>query len=162
MERRMTRVHCLIAAPPEAVYTALTDGEAIARWRFPEGMTCEVHTFEPWEGGAIRISLTYEAADAKGKTSAHTDTYHGRFERLVPEREVVEIDVFETDDPAMQGEMTITTTLTPKDNGTELVAVHEGLPEGVTLSDNELGWEMALARLKRLVEGEGPWSAGEG
>jgi uncharacterized protein YndB with AHSA1/START domain len=118
-------------------------------------MSCQVHVFEPREGGTIRISLTYEETSGKGKTSAHTDTYHGRFVRLVPDREVVEIDAFETDDPAMQGEMTITTTLTPKDNGTELVAIHEGVPEGVSLSDNETGWEMALTRLTELVEDKG-------
>lgn len=153
MEMRCTRVSCLIAAPAASVYKALIDADAVSRWRFPEGMSCQVHVFEPREGGAIRISLTYEEAVGKGKTSAHTDTYHGRFVRLVPDREVVEADVFETDDPAMQGEMTITTVLTPKDNGTELVAIHEGLPMGVSLSDNEMGWEMALARLKKLVEG---------
>lgn len=162
MEKRFTRVSCLIAAPSASVYKALTNADAVSRWRFPEGMSCQVHVFEPREGGAIRISLTYEGAEGKGKSSAHTDTYHGRFVRLIPDKQVVEADVFETDDPAMQGEMIITTTLTPKDNGTELVTIHEGLPVGVSLSDNELGWEMALARLKKLVEGRGQEDAGEG
>lgn len=154
MDKRSTRVHCQIEAPPAAVYHALTDADALSRWRFPEGMSCTVHVFEPEEGGVLRISLTYEEPSGQGKTTAHTDTYHGRFLRLVPEKEVVEVDTFETDDPAMEGEMTITTTLTPKGDGTELVAVHDGLPPGVSLEDNQLGWEMALERLKRLVEGK--------
>lgn len=154
MERRSTKVHCQIAAPSAAVYRALTDVDAVSRWRFPEGMSCMVHVFESKEGGVLRISLTYEEPSGQGKTTAHTDTYHGRFVRLVPDREVVEVDEFETDDPAMKGEMTITTTLTPKGDGTELVAVHDGLPPGVSLEDNQLGWEMALARLKKLVEEE--------
>ncbi len=69
-------------------------------------MTAEVHEFDAREGGAIRVSLTYEAPDRTGKTHGHTDTYRGRFVTLVPNELVVEADEFETDDPALQGEMT--------------------------------------------------------
>jgi uncharacterized protein YndB with AHSA1/START domain len=46
-----------------------------------------------------------------GKTTARTDTYHGRFIKLVPNELLVEVDEFETADPALRGEMTITITL---------------------------------------------------
>jgi uncharacterized protein YndB with AHSA1/START domain len=111
-----------------------------------------VHEFDGREGGALRISLTYDAPDREGKSSAHTDTYHGRFVTLVPDELVVEVDEFETDDPDLQGEMTITISLADRDGGTELVAVHEGLPPGVSAADNEAGWNEALGRLARLVE----------
>jgi uncharacterized protein YndB with AHSA1/START domain len=117
-------------------------------------MTCEVHEFEGHEGGAFRISLTYREVTRAGKTSAHTDTYHGRFLKLVPNALVVEADEFETDDPAMRGEMTITVTLTEAGGGTDLVALHEGLPSGVSTADNETGWSESLARLAALVEDE--------
>ena len=81
--------------------------------------------------GTFRISLTYDAQTGTGKTSAHTDTYPGRFVQLVPNERVVELDEFETADPAMRGEMTITITLTDAHSGgTDLVAVHDGLPPG--------------------------------
>ena len=32
-------------------------------------------------------------------------------------------------------------------------AVHEGLPHGVSPADNELGWQMSLAKLAKLAEG---------
>ena len=64
---------------------------------------------------------------------------------------LVEIDEFETDDPALRGEMTTTITLSDVDGGTELTAVHEGLPDGLSAADNELGWSEALARLAELV-----------
>jgi hypothetical protein len=38
------------------------------------------------------------------------------------------------------------------DGGTDLVAVHDGLPAGVALADNETGWSMALAKLAALAE----------
>lgn len=148
-----TRVRRHIDAPRAAVYRALVDPTAVARWMVPDGMTSAVHAFEPRVGGAIRISLTYAAPGAVGKTSAHADTYHGRFVRLVPDREVVETVVFETDDPAMQGEMTLTMTLEDEGAGTALVAVHDHLPPGIPPADNELGWSLSLAKLAALVEG---------
>ena len=59
---------------------------------------------------------------------------------------------FETDDPSIQGEMTITYALRAIDGGTELVGLHENLPPGVSPEDNELGWSMSFDKLASLVE----------
>jgi uncharacterized protein YndB with AHSA1/START domain len=96
--------------------------------------------------------LTYDESTTAGKTSPRTDSFHGRFVRLVPDTEVVQAVEFETDDPAMQGEMTITYTLTDASSGTELAGVHENLPPGVSPADNELGWTMSIEKLAGLVE----------
>ena len=105
-----TRVSRHLKAPRVRVYAAFVDPEAIAAWKVPTGMTCEVHELEGREGGRFRVSLTYDKPTGAGKTTAHTDSYHGRFVELVPNERVVEVVEFETDDPAMQGEMTIATT----------------------------------------------------
>jgi uncharacterized protein YndB with AHSA1/START domain len=147
-----TRISRHINAPREVVYRALLDPRAVAKWKVPDGMTCRVHHFDAREGGSIRISLTYDEPTGTGKTTAHTDTYHGRFVKLVPNEQIVEVDEFETTDPALTGEMTITTTLADADGGTNLLAVHDGLPRGVSPADNEAGWQMALAKLAALVE----------
>lgn len=141
-----------INAPRQRVYDALLDPTAVVRWKVPGGMTSHVHEFDAREGGAVRISLTYEAQDRAGKSGGRTDTYHGRFVRLVPNELVVEVDEFETEDPALRGEMTIAISLWDADGATELIAVHDGLPEGVSAADNEGGWREALARLAELVE----------
>jgi uncharacterized protein YndB with AHSA1/START domain len=99
--------------------------------------------------------LRTRSTDAAGKTTAHTDTYHGRFMKLVPNEQIVEVDEFETDDPALRGEMTITISLTDSGGGTTLHAVHDGLPSGVPPSDNETGWRMALDKLAVLAEARG-------
>ena len=150
-----TRSSRFIAAPRERVYAALVDPAAVAHWKVPHGMTCEVHEFDAREGGTLRISLTYEAADRTGKTAGRTDTYHGRFVTLVPGELVVEVDEFETDDPALAGAMTITIRLSDAEGGTRLDAVHEGLPASVAPADNEAGWRESLARLAALVETAG-------
>ena len=147
-----TRITRRVKAPRETVYRALLDARAVATWMVPTGMTSHVHAFDPREGGAFRISLTYEEPTGTGKTSSHTDTYHGRFVKLVANQQVVEVVEFETADPAMRGEMTITIDLADADGGTEIVAVHDGLPPGVSPADNETGWQSSLGKLAALVE----------
>jgi len=147
-----TRITRRVNAPRATVYHLLLDAQAVANWRVPIGMTSHIHEFDAREGGAFRVSLTYDAPDATGKTTAHTDTYHGHFVKLVPNEQVVERVEFETTDPALQGEMTITTTLSDTDGGTEIHAVHDGVSPGVRPADNELGWRMSLDKLAALVE----------
>ncbi len=142
-------------APRSIVYRALLDARAVATWMVPTGMTSHVHEFAPHEGGAFRISLTYDAPTGTGKTTAQTDTFHGRFVKLVPDEQVVEVVEFETSDPALRGEMTITIVLADAGGGTEILAAHDGLPPGLSAADNELGWQSSLAKLAALVEAPG-------
>ena len=147
-----TRIRRHVNAPRAAVYRALIDAHAVTTWMVPDGMSSQVHELDAREGGAFRISLTYDAPNATGKTTAHTDTYHGHFVKLVPNALVVEVMEFETADPVMQGEMTVTYTLSDADGGTDIAAVHEGVPPGVSPADNETGWRMALGKLAAFLE----------
>ena len=151
-----TRISRHVSAPRANVYRALLDARAVATWMVPTGMTSHVYEFDAREGGSFRISLTYDAPTGTGKTTAHTDTFHGRFVKLVKNEQVVEVVEFETTDPAMRGEMTIKYTLADADGGTDLLAVHDGLPPGLSIADNETGWQMSLAKLAALVEAEKP------
>jgi uncharacterized protein YndB with AHSA1/START domain len=147
-----TQVSRHVRAPRSAVYRALLDADAIARWRVPAGMSSRVYEFEARQGGRFRISLTYDAPSSAGKSAPHTDTYHGHFAKLVPNQQVVEVFEFETDDAALRGTMTMTTTLADAEDGTDVVVVHEGIPDSVPPADNETGTRMALANLANLVE----------
>lgn len=147
-----THVTQHVKAPRAAVYRALLDARAVATWMVPDGMRSVVHAFEPRVGGAFRISLTYDDPAAPGKTDGHTDTFHGRFVELVPDERVVEAVEFETTDPSMQGEMIVTYGLVDADGGTDVYAVHDGLPPGVAPADNEVGWRMSMAKLAAYVE----------
>jgi len=118
----------------------------------PTGMTSHVHAFDASEGGSFRISLTYDQPTGTGKTTAHTDTFHGRFVKLVPNERVVEVVEFETTDPALHGEMTITISLADAEGATDILAVHDRLPPGLSPADNEAGWRESLAKLAALVE----------
>lgn len=152
MSTATTQITRRTRASPAETYRALVEPDLVAAWRFPDGMSIEVHDYDLREGGRFRISLTYQDPTAQGKSHGHTDTYHGHFAVLEPEREVVQVMEFETDDPAMQGEMTVRFTLGADGDGTVLHATHEKVPPGVSLQDNELGWTMALDRLTALLE----------
>jgi uncharacterized protein YndB with AHSA1/START domain len=149
-----TRVSRHIRANPSAIYQALLDPEAIARWRVPNGMTSRVHEFDPREGGRFRVSLTYDEPGRLGKSTSRTDTYRGQFVELVMNEKVVEEMEFETDDPALRGAMTMTTTLISTDDGTDVLVVHQGVPDSVPAADNEAGMRMALDNLANLVESD--------
>jgi uncharacterized protein YndB with AHSA1/START domain len=148
-----TRVVRHVNAPRTEVYRALLDADAVQKWMVPPGMTSHVHSFEGREGGSFRISLTYDAPTGTGKTTAQTDTFHGRFVELVPDERVVETVEFETNDEAMRGEMTMTIELADAEGGgTDLLALHDHLPPGLSPVDNENGWRLSLAKLAELLE----------
>jgi uncharacterized protein YndB with AHSA1/START domain len=154
MATTSTRLIQHVNAPRAAVYRALLDARAVATWMAPDGMTSQVHVFDGREGGSFRISLTYDTPSGTGKTTAHTDTFHGRFVKLVPHEQVVEVIEFETADDSLRGEMTVTFTLTEVDGGTDVLGVHNNVPPGVSPADNEIGWRMSLEKLARLVEAD--------
>ena len=52
-EMSTTRISRHMNAPRAVVYRALLDAHAIATWKVPIGMTCQVHEFDAREGGSI-------------------------------------------------------------------------------------------------------------
>lgn len=147
-----TRLQQFVKASPHRVYQALVDRDAVQQWMVPDGMTSKVLEYDVSEGGKFRISLTYDDATSAGKSGGHTDTYHGTFFALVPDSKVVQLLEFETDDPAMQGPMTVTFSLNEEAAGTLIDAVHEGVPAGVKPEDNELGWRISMGKLAKFLE----------
>ena len=149
-----TRVSAMINAPRETIYEAFLDPEAVASWLAPDTMRSHVHAFDPREGGEFRISLTYQNAgdSQQGKTAQDTDTYHGRFVKLVPYEKIVEVIEFETQDPGFSGEMTMTVMLADVDGRTEVSLLYENVPKGIRPEDNEAGSRQSLRKLAALVE----------
>ncbi len=64
----------VVAAPPEQVYAAFVDPDALAAWLPPDGMIGRFERFDARPGGSYRLVLTYEdASSAPGKTTAGSD-----------------------------------------------------------------------------------------
>jgi uncharacterized protein YndB with AHSA1/START domain len=137
------RLHRVIAAPPEKVYRAFLDADALAQWLPPNGFTARVHHLDAKVGGTFRMSFT-------NFTTALSHAFGGEYLEIVPNEKLVYTDVF--DDPNLPGVMTVTITLTTVMVGTELTAVQEGIPSLIPLPACYLGWQESLLNLARLVE----------
>jgi uncharacterized protein YndB with AHSA1/START domain len=153
-----TRVSKLIQAPRQAVFQAFLDADLLVLWLPPGNMKGNVHAFDAREGGSFRVSLTYEdpAHALSGKTAEDTDTFQGRFVELVPYTKIVEVAVFESQDPAFAGEMRITASFADVDGGTEVTMLCEDIPEGIRPADNEQGTRESLQKLAVLLERSQP------
>src|ERR1700749_703402 len=109
----------IIAAPPELVYAALVDPEALTAWLPPDGMSGRFERFDARPGGSYRLVLTYaDASTARGKGTADSDIVEARFVDLVPGGRLVQAVDFVSDDPANAGTRAMTWELAAIDAGT--------------------------------------------
>ena len=137
---RTDRASRVMAAPPERVWAALIDPEALLAWLPPGGMTGRFERFDARPGGTYRMVLTYsDASGAPGKASVDSDIVEARFVDIVPGERVVQALDFVSDDPAYAGTMTMTWEVTAVDAGTRVDIVAEDVPDGISTEDHAAG-----------------------
>ena len=141
------RLHRVLKAPPERVYKAFLDPEAMSKWLPPNGFTGKVHEMQARVGGTYKMSFTNFSS---GKSHA----FGGKYIELVPNERLRYTDKF--DDPNLPGEMITTVTLKKVFCGTDLAVVQEGVPEMIPPEACYLGWQESLTLLGKLVEAEIP------
>ena len=141
------RLHRVLRAPPERVYRALLDADAVAKWLPPYGFTCTVHHMDARVGGAYRMSFTNFA-------SGRAHSFGGEYRELVPAEKIRYTDKF--DDPNLPGVIQVTIDLARLSCGTGIDIVQEGIPEVIPVEMCYLGWQESLAQLAQLVEPEIP------
>jgi uncharacterized protein YndB with AHSA1/START domain len=137
------RLHRVLRAPPERVYRAFLDAQALAKWLPPHGFTCKVDLLDARVGGGFRMSFTNLA-------TGHSHAFGGTYLELAPNQRLVYTDVF--DDPNLPGTMRTTVDLAAVSRGTELNVVQEGIPEMIPPEMCYLGWQESLQLLTLLVE----------
>jgi uncharacterized protein YndB with AHSA1/START domain len=151
---RTDRASRVIAAPPERVYAAFIDPEALTAWLPPDGMTARFERFDPRHGGSYRLVLTYaDASRGQGKAAADTDIVEARFIDVVPDVRVVQEVDFVSDDPAFSGTMIMTWEVTAVDGGTRVDITADDVPDGISAEDHAVGLASSLAKLASHVEG---------
>jgi uncharacterized protein YndB with AHSA1/START domain len=142
-----------MAAPPERVWAALVDPEALLVWLPPAGMMARFERFDARPGGSYRMVLTYaDASGAPGKATADSDVVEARFVDIVPGERVVQAVDFVSDDPAYAGTMTMTWEIAAVEAGTRVDIVAEDVPDGVSAEDHAAGLSSSLANLADYVE----------
>ncbi|MEY2875067.1 MAG: hypothetical protein RLZZ373_2438 [Pseudomonadota bacterium] len=141
------RLHRVLRAPPERVYRAFLDVDALAKWLPPNGFTAKVHHMDARVGGTFRMSFTNFG-------NGHSHAFGGEYLELTPHTRIRYTDKF--DDPNLPGVITVTVELKPVLCGTELNVVQEGIPEIIPPEMCYLGWQESLVTLAMLVEPEIP------
>jgi uncharacterized protein YndB with AHSA1/START domain len=147
MSTNTVTLHRVLRAPPERVYKAFLDADAMVKWLPPHGFTGKVHHLKAEVGGTYRMSFT-------NFTSGHSHAFGGEYLELVPNERIRHTDKF--DDPNLPGEMITTVTLKRVFCGTELSVVQEGIPNAIPVEACCLGWQESLTLLAQLVEAEIP------
>ena len=137
------RLHRVLRAPPERIYRAFLDPDALAKWLPPHGFTGHVHHLEPVVGGTFRMSFTDLA-------TGHGHSFGGTYVDLVPGERIRHTDGF--DDPNLPGEMQVSVSLRAVSCGTELAIEQSGIPAVIPLEACYLGWQQSLTLLALLVE----------
>jgi len=147
MSTNTVRLHRVLRAPPERIYRAFLDADAMAKWLPPHGFTGKVHHLKAEVGGTYRMSFT-------NFTSGHAHAFGGTYLELVPNERISHTDKF--DDPNLPGEMRTTIALRKVSCGTDVDIVQEGIPAMIPPENCYLGWQESLLLLAQLVEAEVP------
>jgi len=141
------RFHRVLTAPPERIYRAFLDADAMAKWLPPHGFTGRVHEMDAKVGGKYRMTFT-------NFSSGNGHSFGGTYLELVPNERLRYNASF--DDPNLPGEMTTTVTLKKVSVGTEVSIVQEGIPAVIPTEACYLGWQESLTLLAQLAQPEIP------
>ena len=124
------RLHRVLRAPPERVYRAFLDPDAMVKWLPPHGFTGKVHAMDARVGGGHRMSFT-------NFSTGSSHSFGGTYLELAPSELIRYNDKF--DSPALPGEMQVTVSLKAVACGTELHIVQEGIPAAIPVEFCYLG-----------------------
>ncbi len=141
------RLHRVVRAPPDRVYRAFLDPDAMGKWMPPQGFTGKVHEIDAVVGGSYFMSFTNFSTGTR-------HTFGETFEELVPNERIRYSNRLEDSDAP--GETQVTITLKAVSVGTELdiVTQEEGTDE--PQDGHYAGWQQSLAQLAQLVEADIP------
>lgn len=149
-EAHTVRLHRILRAPPERVYRAFIEPEAMVKWLPPHGFVGHVSSMDARVGGGYSMSFTnFGTGERHG--------FGGKFVELTPFERIRYTDRF--DDPNLSGEMQVTISLRKTIAGTELSVEQTGLPAAIPIEFAIMGWQESLALLAHVVEPEIPSGA---
>jgi uncharacterized protein YndB with AHSA1/START domain len=136
-------LHRVFQAPPERVYRAFLEADALVKWMAPNGFTGKIHHLDAKVGGTYKMSFT-------NFSTGTTHSFGGEYLELLPHELIRYTDKF--DDPNMPGEIQMTIKLKKVSVGTEIRIQQMGLPDVIPVEACYLGWQESLILLGKLIE----------
>ena len=112
MSDRTVHLHRVLRTPPERLYRAFLEADALAKWLPPHGFTCQVQQLDARVGGQFRMSFRNF-----GTGGAHA--FGGEYLELVPGELIRYTDRF--DDPHLPGVLEVAVYGLPDPVKTEIV-----------------------------------------
>lgn len=141
------KLHRVFSAPPERVYKAFLDADALVKWMPPHGFTAKVHHLEAKVGGSYKMSFS-------NFSTGSSHSFGGTYLELIPNKLIRYTDKFE--DPALLGEIQMQIEFKAVAVGTEIHITQAGIPSEIPVEACYLGWQESLQLLALLVNPEIP------
>lgn len=141
------KLHRVFTAPPERVFRAFIDPDALVKWMAPHGFTAKVHHLDAKVGGSYKMSFS-------NFTTGTSQSFGGTYHEIMPNQLLRYTDQF--DDPNLPGQIEVTIQLHPVSVGTEVHITQSGIPDVIPAEACYLGWQESLQLLTLLVNAEIP------
>ena len=141
------KLHRVFTAPPERVFRAFTDPDALVKWMAPHGFTAKVHHLDAKVGGSYKMSFS-------NFTTGTSQSFGGTYHEIMPNQLLRYTDQFE--DSNLPGQIEVTIQLHPVSMGTEVHITQSGIPDVIPAEACYLGWQESLQLLTLLVNAEIP------
>ncbi|MDN5512443.1 SRPBCC family protein [Acinetobacter sp.] len=146
-ESNTVKLHRVFTAPPERVFKAFIDPDALVKWMAPHGFTAKVHHLDAKVGGTYKMSFSNFST---GSSHSFGGTYH----EIIPNQLLRYTDQF--DDPNLPGTIEVIIQLKAVSVGTEVHITQSGIPDVIPVEACYLGWQESLQLLTLLVTPEIP------
>ena len=140
-------LHRVFTAPPERVFRAFIEPDALVKWMAPHGFTAKVHHLDAKVGGSYKMSFS-------NFTTGTSQSFGGTYHEIMPNQLLRYTDQF--DDPNLPGQIEVTIQLHPVSVGTEVHITQSGIPDLIPAEACYLGWQESLQLLTLLVNAEIP------
>lgn len=141
-------LHRVFNAPPERVYRAFIEAEALSKWLAPNGYTAVIHALEPVAGGGYHITLS------NFKTGDHF-TVQGKYLELLPNQLIHYTDQVCDESGEINGAFTEKTIhFNANFMGTEISIEQTGLLDHQPKEVLYLEWQQSLSLLELLVNND--------
>jgi len=143
-EAQVLQIKRRFPASREAVFSALTDPEALAQWFGPQGVTVKVVSLDLRPGG----SYSFEFHGSEGSFHALTGSYL----EIERPRRLVTTWIWGGQLDYAGIETRVTYELSEVDGGTELSLTHENLVDAEARDKHGQGWTSTFDCLERFLQ----------